>query len=93
VKQYYSRIDFKLCYNFNNLVQLFKIYLFVLIYRGESARKDSIAGPEVLAQQQAVMAAVEAEIKQKNSVENPSAFSTVLKHCTIAISAYFFLLD
>jgi len=48
-----------------------------LIYRGESARKDSIAGPEVLAQQQAVMAAVEAEIKQKNSVENPSAFSTV----------------
>jgi len=51
--------------------------LVVLIYRGESARKDSIAGPEVLAQQQAVMAAVEAEIKQKNSVENPSAFSTV----------------
>lgn len=48
-----------------------------MIYRGESARKDSIAGPEVLAQQQAVMAAVEAEIKQKNSVENPSAFSTV----------------
>lgn len=48
-----------------------------LFYRGESARKDSIAGPEVLAQQQAVMAAVEAEIKQKNSVENPSAFSTV----------------
>jgi len=51
--------------------------LFVLISRGDSARKDSIAGPEVLAQQQAVMAAVEAEIKQKNSVENPSAFSTV----------------
>jgi len=60
--------------------------LFVLIYRGESARKDSIAGPEVLAQQQAVMAAVEAEIKQKNSVENPSAFSTVFKHYTISRS-------
>ncbi|KAE9543520.1 hypothetical protein AGLY_002320 [Aphis glycines] len=50
---------------------------FVDLLVGESARKDSIAGPEVLAQQQAVMAAVEAEIKQKNSVENPSAFSTI----------------
>uniref|UniRef100_A0A2H8TPJ2 Ryanodine receptor 44F n=1 Tax=Melanaphis sacchari TaxID=742174 RepID=A0A2H8TPJ2_9HEMI len=50
---------------------------FVDLLVGESARKDSIAGPEVLAQQQAVMAAVEAEIKQKNSVENPSALSTI----------------
>lgn len=79
-------IIFKLIYcNLNYLVRLFNefqvyfciIILLVLNYRGESARKDSIAGPEVLAQQQAVMAAVEAEIKQKNSVENPSAFSTV----------------
>lgn len=59
-------------------------------YRGESARKDSIAGPEVLAQQQAVMAAVEAEIKQKNSVVNSSAFSTVnlIKWIMISIFKY-----
>lgn len=49
----------------------------LLLFSGESVRKDSIAGPEVLAQQQAVMAAVEAEIKQKNSVVNSSAFSSV----------------
>jgi len=53
------------------------IYRILLHFRGESARKDSIAGPEVLAQQQAVMAAVEAEIKQKNSAGNSSALSSV----------------
>lgn len=61
------------------------LFYCLLKYRGESARKDSIAGPEVLAQQQAVMAAVEAEIKQKNSVDSPSAFSSVFlsSHFTV----------
>lgn len=65
-------------YKFKFFNQLFLMYFInCIVFRGESARKDSIAGPEVLAQQQAVMAAMEAEIKQNNSVDNHSAFATV----------------
>lgn len=45
--------------------------------RGEAARKEAAAVAEVAAQQQAVMAAVEAEAKQEVTNE-PSAFSQVL---------------
>lgn len=44
--------------------------------RGEAARKEAAAVAEVAAQQQEVMAAVEAEAKQE-VVSEPSAFSQV----------------
>lgn len=53
--------------------------------RGEAARKEAAAVAEVAAQQQEVMAAVEAEAKQE-VVSEPSAFSQVnsIKLCSIS---------
>lgn len=74
---YFIKYIIKTILQINKIVVSNSVPNCLLLFSGESARKDSIAGPEVLAQQQAVMAAVEAEIKQKNSVVNSSAFSSV----------------
>lgn len=55
-----------------NLASLMMIF----VDRGEAARKEAAAVAEVAAQQQEVMAAVEAESKQE-VVSEPSAFSQV----------------
>jgi len=47
------------------------------LFRGEAARKEAAQTAEVAAQQQAVMAAVEAESKHE-TVSEPSAFSQVI---------------
>lgn len=53
-----------------------KLYFGKLFFSGEAARKEAAARAEVAAEQEAVMAAVEAESKQEH-VSEPSAFSQV----------------
>lgn len=65
--------------------------LYTWLYRGEAARKEAAAVAEVAAQQQAVMAAVEAESKQEVTTE-PSAFSQVLYDPLVILHSRFLFL-